>query len=78
VSIVRPKFKEKETQEQQESNGNEDASYDFLLFDKKVALASEGLEPFFDKILRQKTSKENALMYKILYEKLYSILGSIS
>jgi hypothetical protein len=29
------------------------------LFDRKVALAVEGLEPFFDKILRQ-TLKENA------------------
>jgi integrase len=36
--------------------------YDLLLFDKKVALATEGLIPFFEKILRARTSKENALI----------------
>ena len=49
-------------QEQQESSdGDENANYDPLLLDRKVTTATEGLEPFFTKILRQKTSKENAL-----------------
>jgi hypothetical protein len=40
---------EKETVDSIANNAN----YDLLLFDKKVSLAAEGLEPFFDKILRQ-------------------------
>jgi integrase/recombinase XerD len=62
VSEVRLRFNGKEAQEQQKSSdGDENANYDPLLLDKKVTLATEGLEPFFTKILRQKTSKENAL-----------------
>jgi integrase len=62
VSEVRLRFNGKEAQEQQESSdGDGNANYDPLLLDKKVTMATEGLEPFFTKILRQKTSKENAL-----------------
>jgi hypothetical protein len=32
------------------------------LFDNKVHLAVEGLHPFFEKMLRERTSKENALV----------------
>ena len=31
-------------------------------FEKMIALATEGLGPFFQNILREKTSKENALI----------------
>jgi integrase/recombinase XerD len=67
VSTVRPRFKVseegEEAQEQGFNNRNDrnDCNTDFLLFDKRVTMAVEGLEPFFDKILRQ-TSKENALI----------------
>jgi hypothetical protein len=62
VSEVRLRFNGKEAQEQHESSdGDGNANYDPLLLDKKVTMATEGLEPFFTKILRQKTSKENAL-----------------
>ncbi len=67
MSEVRSRSKGKEAQEleQQGSNSGDDGdgktNYDPSLFDKKVTMAVEGLEPFFDKILRQKTSKENAL-----------------
>lgn len=62
MSEVRLRFNGKEAQEQQESSdGDGNANYDLLLLDKKVTMAAEGLEPFYTKILRQKTSKENAL-----------------
>ena len=76
VSIVRPKFKvnekgetqaktQAETQEQEFNNdgiNRDDSPIDFLLtFDKKFTMAVEGLEPFFEKILR-KMSKGNALI----------------
>lgn len=32
------------------------------LFDNKVALAVEGLHPYFEKMLRERISKENALV----------------
>ena len=32
------------------------------LFDNKVALAVEGLHPFYEKMLRERISKENALV----------------
>jgi integrase len=41
---------------------HDDDHYDLLLFDKKIALATEGLIPFFERILRERTSKENALI----------------
>ena len=41
---------------------HDDGYYDLLLFDKKIALATEGLIPFFERILRERTSKENALI----------------
>ena len=50
----------KEDEVGQESDNS--AKNDLLLFDKKVAFAVEGLEPFFDKILRRQTPKENALI----------------
>jgi integrase len=64
VSEVRLRFNGKEAQEQEQqesSDGDGNANYDTLLLDKKIILVTEGLEPFFTKILRQKTSKENAL-----------------
>jgi hypothetical protein len=47
-------MEEEEAQEKEtvDGNANNANSYDLLLFDKKVSLAAEGLEPFFDKILR--------------------------
>ena len=36
-------------------------SYNLYYLKRKLLLAAAGLEPFFEKILRQKTSKENAL-----------------
>jgi hypothetical protein len=54
VSKVRPKYvknEEEEAQEKESGDGNaNNANYDLLLFDKKVSLAAEDLEPFFDKI----------------------------
>ena len=41
---------------------HDDDHYDLLLFDKKIALATEALIPFFERILRERTSKENALI----------------
>ena len=38
------------------------ANHDLLLFDKKVTLVVKGLEPLFDRILRQRTRKGNALI----------------
>lgn len=32
------------------------------MFDNKVALAVEGLHPFFEKMLRERISKKNALV----------------
>ena len=32
------------------------------IFDKKVGLATEGLVPFFQKVLRERISKENAVV----------------
>jgi hypothetical protein len=65
VSKVRPKYvkkEEEEAQEKESGDGNaNNTNYDLLLFDKKVSLAAEGLEPFFDKILRQ-TLEENAII----------------
>jgi hypothetical protein len=62
---ARSKYYKKEgTQNQQscsEVNNVNNVIYDIVLFDRKVALAVEGLEPFFDKILRQ-TLGENALI----------------
>lgn len=34
---------------------------DLSLFDNRVALATEGLQPYFEKMLREKVSKQNAL-----------------
>ena len=66
MSTVRPKFKVREegeeAQVQEFDDRNKNNNADLLLFDKKVAMAVEGLEPFFDKILRQRTLKENALL----------------
>jgi hypothetical protein len=42
--------------------GDDDNNNDALLFDKKIALATEGLIPFFEKMLREKMLKENALI----------------
>ena len=63
MSKVRPKYVDGEAQDQEsvDDNNATNANYDPFLFDKKITLAAEGLEPFFDKILRQKTLKENAL-----------------
>jgi hypothetical protein len=65
VLRARPKYFEREEAQNQQSYGDvnnvNNANYDILLFDRKIALAVEGLEPFFDKILRQ-TLKENALI----------------
>jgi hypothetical protein len=58
VSKVRPKYIKEE--KGHESSGR--VTNDFLLFDKKVSLAIEGLEPIFDKILRQRVSNRNALI----------------
>lgn len=61
VSNIKPKSVEKEQQWasnlllQHDKNG-------YYHFEKMVALATEGLEPFFQNILREKTSKENALI----------------
>jgi integrase len=69
VSTVRPKFKvrkeeeEKEEQAQEQESGagnNKSVDLSLLLFDKRVTMAAEGLEPFYDKVLRQ-ILKENAL-----------------
>ncbi len=38
-----------------------DGDGDLSLFDSKVALATEGLQPYFEKMLRIKVSKQNAL-----------------
>ena len=56
-------MEEEEAQEKEtvDGNANNANSYDLLLFDKKVSLAAEGLEPFFDKILRQ-TLEGNAII----------------
>jgi hypothetical protein len=69
VSKVRPKYFERGVRtgtlaEPQSSEGNKanNVNYDSFLFDKKIALAVEGLEPFFDRILRQRTLKENAII----------------
>ena len=67
MSKVRPKYVKMEEEEAQEietvdGNANNANSDDLLLFDKKVSLAAEGLEPFFYKILRQRTSKGNAII----------------
>ena len=35
---------------------------EFSLFDNKIALAVEGLHPFYEKMLRERISKENALV----------------
>jgi integrase len=64
VSEIRLRFngREKQGQYQHESSDVDGTdNYDPLLLDKKITLAAEGLEPFFTKILRQKTSKENSL-----------------
>jgi hypothetical protein len=57
--------KGEEAQEQEFNNdgiNKDDSHIDFsLTFDKKFTRAVEGLEPFFEKILR-KISKENALI----------------
>jgi integrase len=59
---ARPKyFEREELQGRQSGSDVTNANYDLLVFDKKVALAVEGLEPFFDKILRN-TLKENAFI----------------
>ena len=55
MSDVRLRFNGKEAQEQQ---GDGNANYDPSLLDKKVTMATEGLEPFFTKILRQKPLKK--------------------
>ena len=34
---------------------------DLSLFNNKVALATEGLQPYFERMLREKVSKQNAL-----------------
>jgi hypothetical protein len=64
VSAIRPKFniKKQKPSYGNATNINNSANYDLLLFDKKVTLAVEGLEPFFDKVLRQRTPKGNALI----------------
>ena len=76
---ARPKYFEREEAQNQQSHGDvnnvNNANYDILLFDRKIALAVEGLEPFFDKILRQ-TLKENALIigeYNIIKIMFYAI-----
>jgi hypothetical protein len=60
VSKVRPKYFEGGGALAEQGSGYDNK--DLLLFDKKIALAVEGLEPFFDKILRQRTLKENAII----------------
>jgi integrase/recombinase XerD len=66
VSKSRSKYiKTEEAFVEQEStcaNTANNGGYDLLLYDKKIASAVEGLEPFFDKTLRQRTLKENALI----------------
>ncbi len=54
-------FEREEAQDWQSCGDVNNANYDILLSDKKIVLAVEGLEPFFDKILRQ-TLGENALI----------------
>jgi hypothetical protein len=63
VLTIRPKFRVSEKgRGEQEFNNRYDSNTDpLLLFDKKVTMAVEGLEPFFDKILR-KIPKANALI----------------
>jgi integrase len=61
VANIKLKSVEKEQQRasnsllQQDKNG-------YYHFEKMIALATEGLEPFFQNILMEKTSKENALI----------------
>jgi hypothetical protein len=50
---------QQQQQKQQKKNGYDNND---PLFDKKIALAAERLEPFFEKILRERTSRENALV----------------
>ena len=68
VLRARPKYSGREEAQVWQSCGDvnnannvSNANHDILLSDKKIALAVEGLEPFFDKILRQ-TLSENALI----------------
>ncbi|MDF2770397.1 MAG: hypothetical protein K0S91_3235 [Nitrososphaeraceae archaeon] len=69
MSKVRPEYFERGVRtgtlaepESGEGNKANNVSYDSFLFDKKIALAVEGLEPFFDRTLRQRTLKENAII----------------
>jgi hypothetical protein len=61
VSDIKPKSVEKKQQQasnlllQQDNNGH-------YHFEKMISLVTEGLEPFFQNILREKTSKENSLI----------------
>lgn len=71
VLRARPKYYERGESQVWQSCGDVDnvnninnANYDILLSDKKIALAVEGLEPFYDKILRQ-TLRENALTSRV-------------
>ena len=61
MSEVRLRFNGKKAQEEGSSDRDGNANYDPLLLDRKIIMAADGLEPFYTKILRQKTSKENAL-----------------
>lgn len=70
MPIVGSKFKmgkkgEEEAQEQEFNNDrknrndrNDNNADSLLLFDKKVTMAVEGLEPFFEKILRKMDKKD--------------------
>jgi hypothetical protein len=53
-----------EVQERVESDviAKYSSNNDLSLFDNKVALAVEGLHPFYEKMLRERISKENALV----------------
>lgn len=51
-------------QESDDANKVNNVICDPLLFDRKFVLAVEGLEPFYDKILRQPL-RENALTSRV-------------
>lgn len=61
---TRPEFLKKEEAEGVEKSPsftNYHNNSDLSLFDNRVALATEGLQPYFEKMLREKVSKQNAL-----------------
>jgi hypothetical protein len=65
-SWIKEEWEKLEVQERVEEESGVVAKYysdnEPTLFDNKVALAVEGLHPFFKKMLRERISKENALV----------------